>query len=308
MERCARPATRECLFFPSHRAATFERQSRQHHGTLNLFAPESLKPVETSVPSSRSRSVRDPNRQSTATREFPSSGIRQVVPLSHEDVPHGIRQVVNARGIRQQIQVVNISAAYRDPTQMDTRRAVIRCDPARRESQELRHVLSYSDAAADHLRPELQRVPVGQSRPAAALRHIDYSRQENFCQAVRNHVLQRSRGVANFYVLLCRDMIGEVTPETPRPAWRLTQSNEEEPQPAKVLVLQRCRDQLVSLTAIPVTLLEVADIMWDMGDYKGKTKPWDEAAELSEMPVPFKDFATAFGANSSNVRLAVKKL
>lgn len=304
---------------------TFPRQFRANHGTLNLFAPTStaatgpsttvLATQPSPITSQRSLHYRNHNRESTATQEFPVNGLRRVPPPSRAETPHGIRHVRHAAGAAQHVQVVNITPAYADPAQMAPLRTGVRCTPRKSSSAEVGAALAYA-GTSQQLSARVLNTPVGKPAPPLPFT-VDYSQQERFAQAVRDHVQQRSRGVAEFYVQLVRNAVGGVTCETPT-ATVVPASLEGEPPPRRVLTLSRCRDQLVALTTIPVTLDDLAALLW-RADVEAEKKnrfaaPATNAAacatssRLEEKAVPFRDFAATFGQNSSDVRLAQMKI
>lgn len=323
------PHAEEAAFMPSRRA-TFARQSRIHHGTLNLFSQGDDRQLEAvheeaspkQVAASRYAKLHSGhwyhNCESRETREFPSAGIRRVPLAEHKEAPQGIRHVCNAPAAKQSIQVVNITAAYKDPLKMEAPRPSVRVLPDRHTSADVRDSLKYSGAAYDRqLRGEMAMTPVGKAKSTGPKRILNYTRQESFCQAVRDHAQQRSKGVTEFYVQLCRGTIGGVTTSSTSTTEARLWSLDQEPD-HRILTLASCREQLVSLTGIPVSLLELADLLWEMQPYKERALAHagssDEAeeerqqADLGSLPIRYKDFSEAFGENSTNTRLAVKKI
>lgn len=319
----ARTLEEEESFSVSRRARV---AGRKYYGTLNLFgggndsaeAPDDSNNAHNSDSENRVPAVDLPsaprrhayhNKESHATREFPLRSVRRVVPVAHRETPKGVRCISSAAGNQQSLQVVNISPAYTDPTQMPVERRCVQFYPEWISSSNVKKAIAYADCQRDQLRGELSAAPVGSARRPRAecgAAVLDYTRQERFCQSVRNHVLQRARGATDFYVQLCRDSIGDITASTPKPVY-VRWSLEQEPV-KRHLTLLRCRDQLVSLTGIPVTLLELADLMWEMDAYKARDTEWNQEEELGGLRVLFKDFASAFGQNSTNERLAVMKI
>ncbi|CAJ1989105.1 hypothetical protein - conserved [Leishmania donovani] len=300
---------------------TFPCQFKVNHGTLNLFSPAAPEPQQCSTRAvagpfsiTGQRGIlhqRNHNRESTATREFPVNGLRRVSAPQRSETPHGIRHIRGAAGAQQHVQVVNITDAYKDPMQMGPRRTGVKCLPQKSESNDVSAALAFA-GSRQQLSARVLAAPVGKpSRPSLCT--IDYSDQERFAQAVRDHAQKRARGVAEFYVQLVRDTVGGVTSSTPKPAivpWSLDQ----EPT-RRVLTLERCRDQLVALTSMPISLSDLAQLLWVSSDGEaansdGLTSDFDKDASLplSCRPVPFRDFAAAFGQNSSDVRLARMKV
>jgi hypothetical protein len=293
---------------------TFPRQFRANHGTLNLFAssrasesPHSAATRSASNPVTGQRGLRhhNHNRESTTTREFPANGVRRVAPPSRSETPHGIRHVVGAAAGVQHVQVVNITAAYKDPAQMAPLHTGVRCTPRRGHSSEVEAALAYS-GTRQQLSARAANVPVGKPAPPSPFT-VDYSLRDKFAQSVRDHAQQRTRGVAEFYVQLVRNAVGCTTSSTPKPVlvpWSL----DSEPT-RRVLTLLRCRDQLVALTAIPISLEDLATLIWGAGGAaSGSAAPSAAPAPLEEKVVPFRDFAAAFGQNSSDRRLAQMKI
>lgn len=286
---------------------TFPRQFRANYGSLNLFAPAKAEP-SSSLSVAQTRSASSPitgqrslhhlnhNRESTTTREFPRNGLRRVAPPSRSETPHGIRQLHSAAGAGQSVQVVNITAAYKDPAQMAPLHTGLRCTPRKGASGEVEAALAYR-GTQQQLTARVLNIPVGKPVPPPSYT-VDYSSQERFAQAVRDHTQQRTRGIAEMYVQLVRDAVGGVTSSTPRPApvpWSL------DAQPMKrVLTLGRCCDQLVALTAIPISRADLAALLWGTAE--------DSAESLEGRVVSFRDFATTFGQNSADARLAHLKI
>ncbi|KAG5477685.1 hypothetical protein LSCM1_04979 [Leishmania martiniquensis] len=300
---------------------TFPRQFKANLGTLNLFAPAAHELEERNTradPASVSITGRrgivymhNHNKESTETREFPVNGLRRVAPPRRGETPHGMRHLRDAVGAQQQVQVVNITDAYKDPEQMGPRRTGVKCVPQKSESREVGAALAFA-GSPQQLSARVLAAPVGK-RSCPNLYTTDYSAQERFAQAVRDHAQQRARGVAEFYVQLVRDTVGSVTSSTPKPAivpWSLDQDLAR-----RVLTLERCRDQLVALTTIPVSLRDLAVLLWgaDDGEAVGSHDPNRNTGTggpqpLGCRPVPFRDFAAAFGQNASDVRLARMKV
>ncbi|EPY40594.1 hypothetical protein AGDE_03334 [Angomonas deanei] len=295
-----KPIYREQFYGPTRRVD--DAQFRRNYGTLNIFK-EDNGGVDT-IPEGRPFSRRDVNVVSNQTREFPSCGIRHVEPVKREETPVGIHMVRDAPGKRQNVQVVNVTPEYKDPLNMEQPRPMVYRDPRHTNTDHMRLALAYQ-GTSEQLRGSVLRAPLGKNVDGPKW-SIDYTNQERFCQAVRDHVQQRARGIANFYVQLVHDRVGNITPNTPAPKiqrWTL----EGEPE-VRVLTLDRLLDQLVSLTAIPVTLMELADLMWDMEEYKCIASAEELDEIIKSLPVPFSDFAEAFGANSSNLKLTLLKI
>lgn len=329
MQPYVNPTADQAEFSPSRRGGN-ARQSRLNYGTLNIFVPDSENACGGRAPAvvpsldgkqsayaKNHQGHRYHNQESTVTNEFPPSGLRHLELAQRVEGPQGIRHLGNVPASRQNIEVVNISAAYKDPAQMAPVRPSLRVHVGKRDSSDVKDSLAYGGTTYDsQLRGEVNAAPVGKARVSLEWRSIDYTRQEHFCQAVRDHVQQRARGATEFYVQLCRGGIGGVpapAPTGPPRLWSLEHGPE-----ARTLTLASCRAQLVALTRLPISLLELADILWVMAEYKQtraergpaseEEEAAQEAAELGPALVPYKDFSTAFGANSANVRLAVKKI
>ncbi|CAJ1026513.1 hypothetical protein NXY56_003253 [Leishmania guyanensis] len=313
------PPSKESLPLSARR--TFPRQFKVNHGTLNLFAPAAPESQQC-----HTSAAADPvsitgrrgilhqhqhNKESTRTREFPVNGLRRVSLPQRSETPHGIRHIRDATGAQQHVQVVNITDAYRDPMQMGPQRTGVKCMPQKSASKDVGAALAFVGSRQQLSARELA-TPVG--KPSCpSLYTVDYSAQERFAQAVRDHVQQRRRGVAEFYVQLVRDTVGGVTSSTPIPA--ITPWSLDEKPKRRVLTLERCRDQLVALTAIPISLRDLADLLW--GTSEGEVENSDGLlADVSKgaslpldcRPVPFRCFAAAFGQNTSDVRLARMKV
>lgn len=294
---------------PCSKRRTFARDCQHHGGTLNLFSSEvisinaSAAPPSTAISSTPRKTGWHSyhNKESTKTEEFPAFGIRRVQLPKHQEQPQGIRQVRGAAGAQQNVQVVNIKDAYKDPLQMGPLHTGMRCAKQKGSSTEVSAALRFA-GASQKCSTDMSPTPVGRPR-VTRLHNIDYSATERFIQVVRDHVQKRRTGVSGFYVYLVRNSIGESTPSTPRPMvvpWSLHQEPEQ-----RVLTLRRCRDQLVSLTSLPVSLQEVAGMLW--GPDTAISSDVDEVA-LGDLPVSFKDFAAAFGENSFDGRLNVMKV
>ncbi|KEG14340.1 hypothetical protein DQ04_00511030 [Trypanosoma grayi] len=290
MEPLIRPLPREEPLLASRRAV-LERTRRQHAGTLNIFATQEP-PTPAAPRIARQRAHH--NYESQETREFAFGHLHRVKPPQRVETPRGIHHVAGAVGNMQSIQVVSITDAYKDPNNMPTPRAGLRC-ATRSHSSSMREILSYA-GGSDEMRPI--------SRPPS--RVVNYSQQERFCQAVRDHAQHRRGGVTGFYVNLARGRVGRVsahTPvETPR-GWRL----EDEP-PTHTLTLGSCRDQLQSLTGIDISLAEMAELLWDADDLRAAMGGSVDEARLCELKVSYRDFSAAFGDNSANTKLATMKI
>lgn len=303
---------------PTSARRTFPRQFRENHGTLNLFGgpapaaaaapsaePPCRAPPAVSVTGQRGiLHYHNHNKQTTATREFPVQGLRRVEAPQRSETPHGMRYVRDAAGAQQHVQVVNITDAYRDPTQMTPPRTGVRCLPRKTDSRDVGAALAFA-GSRQQLSARVLAAPVG--KPACPPQHVvDFTVQERFAQAVRDHAQQRSRGVAEFYVQLVRNAVGGVTSSTPKPRitpWSLDQEPER-----RVLTLERCRDQLVALTAISVSLGDLAELLWGSSAAgEGAARAAHQEAPdvpLQSRAVAFREFAAAFGQNASDVRLA----
>ncbi|KPA79028.1 putative mitochondrial hypothetical protein [Leptomonas pyrrhocoris] len=296
---------------------TFPRQSRANRGTLNLFAPDPADPAELPAGSAHQRGAPSPitgqrslhygnhNRESTATREFPTNGLRRVPLPSRCETPHGIRHVRDAAGAGQSVQVVNITAAYRDPAQMAPLKTGVRCVPLKAASDEVGAALAYA-GTRQQLSARVLNAPVGKVAQPSPFT-VDYSPQAKFAQAVRDHAQQRARGVAEFYVQLTRNAVGGVTSSTPKPTvvpWTLDGT-----PPRRVLTLGRCCDQLVALTSMPIALRDLAGLLWGSNaDRENSDAEEGAAAPLEDKEVSFRDFAATFAQNSSDGRLAQMKI
>ncbi|RNF17795.1 uncharacterized protein Tco025E_04705 [Trypanosoma conorhini] len=299
MEPVLRPLPRDESAYASRRAA-FDRTRRLHAGTLNIFAAE-----EPATPAAATATAATPhaarrshhNDESHETREFMWGRLRRVEPPRHTEAPQGIHHVERAAGKQQNIQVVGITDAYKDPKNFPPSRSGVRCG-ARSNSSSMRDVMSYAGAGGGAR-------GVG-SRPQS--RVVEYSRQERFSQAVRDHVQHRRGGATVFYVNLARGLVGRVAAETPIATpreWHL-----EDAPPTHTLTLERCRAQLQSLTGIAVSLGELAVMLW--GPIEDTTPHGDGAEpsekELRHMTVTYRDFSEAFGDNSRDNKLLTLKV
>ncbi|KAK7195762.1 hypothetical protein NESM_000506800 [Novymonas esmeraldas] len=292
---------------PTSARRTFPRESTANYGTLNIFSsscpapdvPASAAVAAVSVTGERGiRHYRSHNAESTATRQFPVFGHRRVSAPRRGETPHRMRHVRDAAGAQQHVQVVNITDAYKDPMQMGPQRTGVKCVPQKSSSHDVGAALAFANAPQQLSARELA-TPVG--RPSCPpVFAVDFTAQERFAQAVRDHAQQRTRGVAEFYVQLVRNTVGGVTSSTPKPTiipWSL-----DEAPARQVLTLERCRDQLVALTAMPISLQDFADLLWGSGG--GGDVDAEAPLPLQHRPVPFRDFAVVFGQNSSDARLA----
>eukprot|EP00796_Vickermania_ingenoplastis_P004353 gene4353-3167_t len=308
-------------FFPPHGRKLFSRHTNKS-GSLNLFStchgaaapPAAAEPVVRLPPrqepaglvraqSQSGRRAHYTNQESTATQEFPCRGLRRVVVPPRAETPHGLKSFHHAAAAQQHVQVVNITSAYKDPTQMGKLRVGVRCSQPN-DTAEMKDIMEYR-VTPEQLRGETLQIPVGvpiteEGRHAA----IRYSTLEKFCQAVRDHCQQRAKGLTQFYVCLCRDMIGHSTSSTPRvgapPPWSLEAAPE-----TRSLSLLRCRDQLVALTSISVALEDIAILMWGPATLRTESGEVVSEADLGQRAVPYTDFAAAFGGTpNSNNRLA----
>ncbi|CCW62480.1 unnamed protein product [Phytomonas sp. EM1] len=304
----------ESTYHPS-RGAMSSRQSIMNRGTLNIFSGECTKEATDAVAETNARRMTRyssanllsgrhyHNRESNETREFPPACIRHVQPPSHTARPQGIKHVSNAAGNKQQVQIVNLTRAYVDPANMTPPRACVRCVRGKGYSEEMKSILAYRSLGENQLKGSLAGTPLGKPRPREARRVIDYTRQENFLKSVCDHVQQRVGGIAGFYVLLARGAVGEGVSTHPVEA---SPSDGEDRRKGGVLTLGRCRDQLIRLIGIPVTLLELADLVWGPGGPKDLASLSEEG--LESLQIPFKDFATAFGTHLFGRRLPERKI
>lgn len=303
---------------PPHGRRVFPRNAKE----LNIFSPSYYLVSSSQTPSAVSidstaepgerRSNSQPGRrghytnvESTATREFASRGVRRVPQTPRAESAHGVRSFPRAEVAAQHIQVVNITKDYKDPMKMVSPRPGLRCSSARSVSH-MKDILEYR-SVPEQMRGEAIQVPVGVSVMGEAARHarVNYSDLEKFCQAVRDHCRQRTKGITQFYVLLCRNMVGRTTASTPPivpTIWEL-----EKPPEIRHLTLLRCRDQLVSLTCIPVTLRDLAIHIWGPSSVQEEDKEVPDK-ELETKQILFTDFANAFGENTDCRRLAMLKI
>lgn len=258
--------------------------------TGTVFVTESQRDGSTVIP----RRGHYTNQESTTTKEFLTVGRRRFVVKPKLQHGEGIKFFRNAPAALQNIQVVNITNAYKDPVNISTPRLGIRCrQPSLNCSSEMRETMEYK-GTSEQLRGMTLQVPIGvtvkkcQKRTPAGC-----SSSEIFLEAVRDHCEQRARGVTQFYVSLCRDVIGASTPSTPRVQkprlWEL-----EEPPTPNTLTLLRCRDQLVSLTSISISLRELASLIWDASTLKKQDGSFLEEADLENRLISYVEFSSAF--------------
>lgn len=234
------------------------------------------------------------NQESTATKEFLTGGRRRFDAKPKLQHGEGIKYFRDAPASLQNIQVVNITSAYKDPVNISTPRLGIRCrQQSLNCSSEMRETMEYK-GTSEQLRGMTLQVPIGvtvkkwQKSPPAGC-----SNTEKFLQAVRDHCEHRARGVTQFYVSLCRDVIGASTTSTPRVQkprlWEL-----EEPPIPNTLTLLRCRDQLVSLTSISISLRELASLIWDLSTLKKQDGSLLEEEDLENRLISYVEFSSAF--------------
>lgn len=283
------------------RRAIFDRTRQKHAGTLNIFAAataDDKKDPSSVAVVSRQTSRGRPNDESHETREFLWPRLRRVSLPEHQETPRGLRHVPFAAGGRQNIQVVGVSEAYKDPRNMPRSRSGVRCI-SRGNSPSMWEIMS---------RPNCQSAG---RRCRSNLRVVDYTAVERFCQAVRDHAQHRRGGVTGFYVNLARGRVGSVAAETPAETpreWRLL----DEPR-THTLTLGSCRDQLQSLTGIQISLQELYELLWGAkNDRDAKdvdcSADGDDEQRLRGLVVPYCDFSTVFGDNTTDDRLSVLKI
>lgn len=288
---------------PSYAAtrAIYNQTRRKHEGTLNIFAATTTNDKDdccfvaaTSRGISRGRS----NDESHETREFLWPRLRRVSLPEHSETPRGLRHFSSAAGGRQNIQVVGITDAYKDPHSMPRSRSGVRC-ASRGDSPSMWDIMS---------RPAC---PSTGSRCRPCLRVVDYTLLERFCQAVRDHAQHRRGGVTGFYVNLARGCVGSVAAEAPAETpreWRLL-----DPPRTHTLTLGSCRDQLQSLTGIQVSLQELFELLWGAkGDCSARDgdcgAEGNDEQRLHELVVPYRVFSAAFGDNTEDDKLSVLKI
>ncbi|RNF12461.1 hypothetical protein TraAM80_00313 [Trypanosoma rangeli] len=275
------------------RRADFDRTRRLHAGTLNIFLAEEPATVAATTPHAVRRSHH--NDESNETREFMWGRLRRVEPPQHTETPQGIHHVERAAGKRQNIQVVGITETYKNPKNLPPARSGVRCR-VRSNSSLMHDVMSH---AGDGVTQS------GSRRPQ--LRVVNYSRQERFSQAVRDHVQRRRGGITAFYVNLARGLVGRVateTPVSPPREWHL-----EDLPPTHTLTLDSCRDQLQSLTGITVSPEELAEILWGAKENIASSGGGDPSEkERGQMTVTYRDFSGAFGDNAENNKLLSLKI
>lgn len=286
----AAPASRAVASSTSHVVGPQTSHNRSREGGENIIGKKRY----------------NPNEESSKTQEFPHKGIRLVPPKERIESPQGLKMFNRSQVAKQSIQVVNISPAYKDPALMVTPRSGIRCVQRPSTAAEpVKDALQYV-AAPEQLRGEVLQIPVGVPI-IEDVKHspFTYSRLEKFTQAVRDHCHQRARGITQFYVSLCRNMIGGTTPSTPRITaprlWEL-----ERPPEIHSLTLLRCRDQLVSLTSISVSPEELAALIWG----KDEVARMKENSDLSldDKQVSYREFSSVFSVNPECDRLASLKI
>ncbi|ESL07101.1 hypothetical protein TRSC58_05216 [Trypanosoma rangeli SC58] len=295
MEPVISPLPRNESSFALTRAA-FDRTRRLHAGTLNIFGAEESANVAATTPHAVRRSHH--NDESCETREFMWGRLRRVEPPRHTEAPQGIHHVERAAGKQQNIQVVGITETYKNPKNLPPARSGVRC-MVRSNSSSMHDVMSH---AGDGVTRSSSRRP--QSRV------VNYSRQERFSQAVRDHVQRRRGGVTAFYVNLARGLVGRVAAETPvalPQEWHL-----EDAPPTHTLTLDSCREQLQALTGITVSPGELAEILWGAKENitssggGGDDDPSEK--ERGQMTVTYRDFSGAFGDNAENNKLLSLKI
>lgn len=235
------------------------------------------------------------NQESSATREFPTRGRRRVPVAFRLQHGEGLKNVKNASAAHQNIQVVNITPAYLDPTNIPTPRVGLRCvSHISSGPSQMQEVLEYK-GASEQLRGKTLQVPVGKA-VAKWQKSMPPSpgSPQKFLQAVKNRCAERAKGITQFYVLLCRNLIGGSTPSTPRvQASRLWEI--DVPLTPSTLTLLRCRDQLVSLTSISISLTELATLIWGGVALVEQNDRNEEDEELKNRLVSYVDFSNAFG-------------
>lgn len=285
------------------RRAVFDRTRQRHAGTLNLFAANShgdedggkKEAAVTAAPHVTRRA--HPNDESHETREFSWARLRRVALPEHPETARGIRPVRTALGNQQNIQVVGITDAYKDPHNMPRSRSGVRCVSRTHSSSSslsMRDVMSRAGASGD-VRPVRR----------SSSRVVEYTPQERFCQAVRDHAQHRRGGVTEFYVNLARGRVGRIAAEMPVDSpgeWKLL-----EPPRTHTLTLGSCRDQLQSLTGISVSLAEFAEMLWGARDDHAASAGDSEECMRARV-VPYRDFSAAFGDNVVSNKLATLKI
>ncbi|KAG8343896.1 hypothetical protein TRVL_05275 [Trypanosoma vivax] len=290
------------------RRAVFERTRRMHAGTLNLFAVDEEAPPPAPV---RETPRAHHNYESHDTREFSWPHLRRGGHKRREETPRGIHQVQNAAGKVQNIQVVGITDAYKDPSTMTPRRTGLRC-LSRNSSICMSDILSYAGASECDGNSVRGSSSVPGSRCSSSggggrlRRHVEFTPQERFVQAVRDHAQRRRGGVTEFYVNLARGRVARRTLPTPSPfpsEWRL-----ETGPVTHTLTLESCWDQLVSLTGIKITIEDLAQLLWDMEASHDENGTVLDEEQLRMRRVPYRDFSVAFGDNPVNNRLARMKI
>ncbi|KAH9597125.1 hypothetical protein LSM04_003050 [Trypanosoma melophagium] len=300
MQPVIHPLPREQPLIQSRRA-TVDRTRRLHVGTLNIFSVEPPAPPAVSTQQKNRRHAHH-SVESQETREFGYAHLRRVKPVQHPETPRGIHQVPHAAGKLQNIQVVGITDAYKNPSNMPTPRGGVRCT-SRSNSSSMREILAYNDASSCNTLN-------GPPKSRHPSRVLNYSSQERFCQAVRDHAQHRRGGVTGFYVNLARNRVGggnsnaaHNNPAIPLREWHL-----EDPPVTHTLSLGSCWEQLQSLTGINITLIQLAELLWDMDDLTLMMGGSVDEERLRELTVSYRDFSVAFGDNSMNNKLAVMKI
>ncbi|RHW67237.1 hypothetical protein DPX39_000054300 [Trypanosoma brucei equiperdum] len=308
------PLQRESPSSPSARAI-FERTRRMHAGTLNIFAEnngecDAQPKPQTPQPEHEARNVQR-NEESQETREFGWPHLRRVrLPTRHE-TPQGLHQVPSAAGKVQHIQVVGVTDSYKDPAMMTPRRTGLRCF-SRSHSTSMSEIMCHEERGWSPSLPAsvAGSAPVSRSSSRCSSRGCrrvaDYTPQERFFQAVRDHVQRRRGGATEFYVNLARGLVGSVPRSraemTPRP-WRL----DEGPVIHK-LTLGSFREQSQSLTGIEVSLVELAQMVWGKEEFERKVQECPDEEQLASLRVTYREFSTAFGDSPSGDKFATFKI
>lgn len=311
----------------------FSRSNCNHYGSLNLFSASSNPPAnqvdappakqgEDTTKRGRSSPSTSPdhpkrihylNAESTATREFPSRGIRIVPQTPRTESPHGRKLFHDTPSARQNVQVVSIKSAYLDPNQMPAPRRSHSASSSNRSTSDMRDIMEYK-GTQQQMRGQSLHVPVGVSL-SEEQRHLPvrFSNLEKFCQAVRDHCQMRSKGITQFYVSLCRNMVGSARVQSSTPSTPLhsrSPSVSSDCAHSRILSLGACRDQLVALTSITVSLHDMASLLWadSQGAVNGLPLSSLSEEELGEWAVTQKDFASTFAEYADSRRMAALKI
>ncbi|CCW66084.1 unnamed protein product [Phytomonas sp. Hart1] len=180
-------------------------------------------------------------------------------------------------------------------------RPCVRCVLGKGRSDGVKDVLSCRSFGENPHKGARARSPLGRPRTRERARGLDGTQQARFLEAVSSHVHQRAGGIAGFYVLLARGAIGEGL--HPRIPTKASSSDTEERPKGPMLTLNRCWQQLVSLISIPVSMVELADLLWDPKYFTSLS-----AEELASLEISFKDFAEAFGTNLFGKHFLAKRI